>query len=256
MQNDGFIINTSIFFFAHQDDEFGVFQTIVDEVLAGNKVYCIYFTDGVRSGISPKKRNGESLKVLEKLGVPPESVMFIGENLMISDGTLVDCLPRAKQWLSIWLSNIPTIQNIYIPAWEGGHPDHDSLHAVVVIVAKYLNLLDHVWQFPLYNGYRCWGKFFRVLSPLPTNGFAKKKKISIANRLRFLTYVFHYPSQAVTWFGLSPFVLMHFILSGSQYLQRISITQIKCPPHTGNLYYEKRRFCTWGKVLDRINSIY
>lgn len=246
----------SIFLFAHQDDEFGVFQKIVDELADGGKVYCAFLTDGVPIGQSPEKRNLESISVLMNLGVRRENILFIGEVLSIPDGRLVDNLKKAKDWLLGWLSKAPNIGHIYLPAWEGGHPDHDSLHAIGVIVAKELNLLDFVWQYPLYNGYQCSGQLFRVLLPLPLNAEIVNKKISLRNRCRFMGLILSYRSQAITWLGLLPFVFLHYVFCGTQSLQRVSPSQILRPPHAGLLYYERRKFCTWNKVLGKISELY
>ncbi len=60
---------SALFLFAHQDDEFGVFQKIIDEVGKGRAVYCVYFTDGRFGKVSAQCRNQESLAVLLRLGV-------------------------------------------------------------------------------------------------------------------------------------------------------------------------------------------
>lgn len=245
-----------LFLFAHQDDEFGVFQKIIDELADGQKVFCAYLTDGVSIGCSPERRNRESIGVLVRLGVMRENILFVGGELSIPDGKLIDHLQKAKIWLSTWLSQESNVHRIYLPAWEGGHPDHDSIHALGVIVAKELNLVDIVWQYPLYNGYRCKGQLFRVLLPLPSNSEVVNKQISWHNRLRFIGFIFCYPSQVITWIGLLPFVLLHYLFYGTQSLQRVSISRILHPPHIGSLYYERRQFCTWKKMSKKLEEIY
>ena len=245
-------MSQTLFLFAHQDDEFGVFQKIVDELADGHKVYCAYFTNGVHIGRSPERRNQESITVLMKLGVLRENILFVGENLSIPDGMLVDNLKNAKDWLSVWLSQVSNIGNIYLPAWEGGHPDHDSLNAIGVTVAHELNLLHVVFQYPLYNSYRCLGPLFRVLHPLPCNGEVIYKKMSWINRIQFLGLILGYPSQKVTWIGLLPFVIAHYLLFGTQSLQKVSLIRLRERPHIGKLYYEKRHFYTWSKMVKKL----
>ncbi len=246
----------ALFLFAHQDDEFGVFQKIVDEIADDREVYCAYITSGVFHGHSPEVRNLESIKVLTKLGVPRDNILFVGEKFSIPDRRLLDNLNKTKEWLVSWLSKNSEIVSIYLPAWEGGHPDHDSLHAVGVVATKELNLIHKVWQFPLYNGYKCKGQFFRVLFTLKNNGQVIEKKISWSNRYRFLSLILHYPSQLVTWIGLAPFVILHYLFSGTQSLQRVSVSQIQMRPHLGVLYYERRKFCTWQLMSERLREIY
>lgn len=244
----------ALFLFAHQDDEFGVFQKIVDEVQAGRHVCCAYLTNGSCSGELTACRNLESLAVLAKLGVRAQDVFFAGEALSIADATLPAHLDRASSWIQDWFSQYPCIQSVYVPAWEGGHHDHDALHAITAIVAQRKSVVHLMRQFPLYNGYRCGGPLFRVLLPLQSNGVAQTRKISWRNRSRFLHLCLCYPSQIKTWFGLFPFVLMHYLRRGTQTVQPVSYERIHHRPHSGPLYYERRNFFTWEKMSRCISN--
>jgi LmbE family N-acetylglucosaminyl deacetylase len=246
------IQHSALFLFAHQDDEFGVFQKIMDELRHGRHVFCAYLTDGAFEGQSSMRRNRESLKVLTKLGVQEEDIFFAGHALSIPDGSLPDHLKIASDWIANWLNRYPMVTVIYLPAWEGGHHDHDALHAMGVIVADEAGLIKVVRQFPLYNGYKCGGPLFRLLLPLPMNGDIKRKKIPWMNRLRFLRYCLSYPSQMTTWLGLFPFALLHYVFYGTQELQTVSMERIRHRPHIGSLYYERRGFFTWEKMVDSL----
>jgi LmbE family N-acetylglucosaminyl deacetylase len=251
-------ISSSLFFFAHQDDEFGVFQKINDEIFLGNEVYCIYLTTGVKGVQSSSIRNSESISVLSKLGVKKENIIFSGDKLRISDGKLIDSLFQAKKWLKSFLIKAEEICSIYIPAWEGGHHDHDALHAIVVLASKELGILDKVWQFPLYNAYMCRRPFFRVLLPLHSNGPICITKIKILNRANYIFQILEYRSQLLTWVGLMPFVLIHYLFSGAQSLQKVQSSRILERPHIGQLYYESRKFSKWEyvnqKIIELIND--
>jgi hypothetical protein len=240
--------SVALFLFAHQDDEFGVFQVIVDEVNKGREIHCAYLTNGAFGDVSPLRRNQESLNVLSKLGVPKNNVIFVGLNLQISDGYLPSNLAACATWIHEWLRSFEDIKAIYVPAWEGGHQDHDALHAVTVCTAQDRNVLQCVRQFPLYNSYCCPGKFFRVFHPISQNGEVINKKISFNARFRFLGFCLSYPSQVKTWIGLFPFVMISYLTSGSQKLQTVSIARIHQRPHAGKLYYERRGFFTWEEM--------
>ncbi|MEO6292397.1 MAG: PIG-L family deacetylase [Burkholderiaceae bacterium] len=244
----------ALFLFAHQDDEFGVFQKILDEQRLGRRVYCAYLTSGAFPGYSPEHRNLESLAVLAKLGVRAEDVTFAGEALCIPDGALPEQLRKANRWITNWLISTPQVAAIYLPAWEGGHHDHDALHALGVMAAKKYDKLSIVKQFSLYNGYQCGGPLFRVLLPLPMNGPLEVIKVSWVNRLRFLRYCLSYPSQMVTWFGLFPFVMLHYLFYGTQMLQGVAIERIYIRPHMGPLYYERRKFYSWKEMMMRLQE--
>lgn len=246
--------SAALFLFAHQDDEFGVFQKIIDEQGGGNRVFCVYLTDGVFEGKSSRRRNRESVAVLTRLGVQEDDIFFAGHTLSIPDGGLPDHMSSATEWLKNWLGAGRSMAAIYVPAWEGGHQDHDALHAVAVMAARMTGLMKIVRQFPLYNGYKCSGPLFRVLLPLPENGTVDAVKVSWPSRLRFLRYCLAYPSQTISWIGLFPFVLLHYIFHGTQSLQAVSLERIRQRPHAGPLYYERRHFFTWEQMSNRLSE--
>jgi LmbE family N-acetylglucosaminyl deacetylase len=251
-----FTENIAIFFFAHQDDEFGIFQKIIDERQIGRRVVCAYLTNGNSEDCKKiiRKRNQESINVLTRLGISKEDIHFAGSELSISDARLPYCLEAASHWIRNCFNTFPNIKAVYIPAWEGGHHDHDALHALIVNFADEKNILPLVKQFPLYNSYRLAGPFFNVLTPLLTNGSIETTTIPWKNRILFLRFCLSYPSQIKTWIGLFPFVLLHYIFSGKQVLQQVSLKITFQKPHNGNLYYEKRKSFSWKKMDGCLNS--
>ncbi len=245
----------ALFLFAHQDDEFGVFQCILDEIEKGNSVHCAYLTDGSYGGASPERRNRESLKVLLQLGVSEKNITFAGGKLGIRDAFLYENLKSCANWTEQWVKSFAHIAVVYVAAWEGGHHDHDALHAITASIANDLNLLARVRQFSLYNSHRCVGQLFRVFNPLLQNGAVINRDISFGNRCKFLRYCLSYPSQRKAWLGLFPFVMLHYLGSGTQQLQGVSLTRINERPHEGDLYYEKRGYFTWEKMNECIAGI-
>lgn len=241
----------SIFFFAHQDDEFGVYQAILDELENKRKVFCIYLTDGAYMGGSSDIRNSESELVLGKLGVSPENIIFKGRALNIPDAQLYMNLDTAAAWIYNFIRGCGDIVSIYVPAWEGGHCDHDALNAIVRLVCNQYCNKGIVAQFPLYNASGCIGPFFKVLSPLSKERLLQKK-ISLKNRIRFLLFCMDYRSQYKTWIGLFPFVLLNYLCIGKQSLQILPSFENFMRPHSGALYYEKRGFLEWERMLESL----
>jgi len=235
-----------LFLFAHQDDEFGIFHVIDACRRQGRKVACAYLTRGV-NGLAAQ-RNQESQRVLGKLGVNAQDVVFAGDLLAIDDGHLHLSLDSAEAWIREWIGSFDMVERIHIAAWEGGHHDHDSLHALTLHVARLLGLLPRVRQFALYNHNGCPGPLFRVLSPLPANGPVEFHRIKWAKRFSYLRLCLQYPSQLKTWIGLFPFVLLHYLLDGRQALQAVSMERLEQRPHPGVLYYEQRRFFEWERM--------
>lgn len=244
----------SVFLFAHQDDEFGVFDQIREEVALGRRVVCAYLTSGVPAGGNPAQRDGESVAVLAQLGVSAADIVFAGAQLGIADGSLMHHLPVADRWLQQWLPTLGEIAAVYVLAWEGGHPDHDALHAVSLLVCDGLDLLARTHQFALYNAYRCPWQFFRLLSPLAQNGVVSRRRIAWAQRLHYMRLALSYPSQRGTWLGLFPFFVLHCLFHGGQDLQPASTTRMMERPHSGPLYYENRRFATWAQMQAAITA--
>ena len=238
----------AIFLFAHQDDECGVFQAICSELKSGSEVHCCYFTSGTPSGLDSGRRDIESKMVLVSLGIKLDNIHFVGSTHAIPDGNLVEHVNFAYDWIFSFLKSNKGAINIYLPAWEGGHPDHDVLHAAGVLASNNTGFINTTRQFPLYNGYLCPRPLFRTLLPLPDNGDVEVAKMQIFNRLRFLGFCLMYPSQVKSWIGLFPFFLFHFFFRGTQALQKVSIVRLSQRPHVGELYYERRKNYSWEYI--------
>lgn len=242
----------AVFLFAHQDDEFGVFHRIEQCIRNGQRVHCAFLTDGAYRRASAEQRNRESLAVLMRLGVRREDVAFAGAQVGIRDGALPECMRSAYAWVQCWLAAIGTIDFLHVPAWEGGHQDHDALHALGVILAHEQGWLDRVRQYPLYHGFRCPHPLLRALVPLDANGPVLSERLSLRARLRYLRLCLAYPSQLNAWLMLFPLVAWHYAARGSQDLQPASLQRLAEPPHPGALYYERRAFYCWQRMRERL----
>jgi LmbE family N-acetylglucosaminyl deacetylase len=244
----------ALFLFAHQDDEFGVFHRIAECRARGLRVACAYLTSGASAHAGASQRNAESLAVLGKLGVAGADVVFPGELLAIGDARLPLHLEQAHAWLQGWLARFDHVDSLHVPAWEGGHHDHDALHALAVTVAQEARLLARTFQFALYHAAGLPGPLFRVLAPLPANGPASARAIPWRARWRYLRHCLSYPSQRGTWIGLFPFVLLHYLMHGTELLQPVAPARIAERPHPGPLYYEKRQFFSWDEMARRLQA--
>lgn len=237
-----------LFFFAHQDDEFAVFHQLELSIAAGYDVHCIYCTSGVPTGHPPLHRQRESLHVLQKLGVQPSQVFFAGQALGIADLQLMHRLDILVPWLVQYLQNHAQLDALYLPAWEGGHPDHDALHAALISACRRLSAAPPLWQFALYNGWQCRGGLFRLLHPLATNGPVVQQTIAVRDRWRYLGLCLAYRSQWKSWLGLGPALCWHYWRKGTQDLQQAKPDAPLLRPHPGPLYYEQRGFARWADM--------
>lgn len=238
---------------AHQDDEFALQAMLTQAVRQGLQVHCAYLTHAP-DAVTNARRNAESLRVLQALGVQADHVQWAGAKLGIVDGQLVDHLPLCAQWLHALLQRLQPLQ-IWVPAWEGGHPDHDGLHACAVWAAQHLEQLHRVRQFGLYNAWRRPAPTFRVLTPLPANGPAQSHPMPWAERWRYLRHCLAYPSQWRSWLGLLPPVAWHLLVHGKLYSQGVSPARLQHRPHSGHLYYENRGFADWVKVQSAVQRL-
>lgn len=245
---------TVAFLFAHQDDEFGVFASLEAAVAAKARVVCFYLTDGGFGGQSIARRNEESLAVMRRLGIPSENVFFLGQQVAIRDGALFRSLDIARDALNEVLHHFRDLDALYLPAWEGGHQDHDATHLLGVSIAATNGLLKHTFQFPLYNARGCPRPFFRVASPLPENGAVEKLALPWRTRIRYLRFCLSYPSQWRSWVGLLPFLIIDYLVAGAQRLQPVSIARVRTRPHPGQLLYERRNGVTYTDLCETFSE--
>ena len=247
-------VPVALFLFAHQDDEFGVFAQIEQELREGRRVRCVYVTDGAATS-SPDVRDAESRMVLQQLGVPTDDIIFIGQQLHIRDCQLHQNVGTFVDWLDKFINAHPMLDSCFVPAWEGGHPDHDLIHAIAISALINQSRDIRILQYSLYNSRNCPGLFFRLLSPLPENGVVTQSPIAWRDRLRYVRLCLAYPSQWRTWMGLFPFACAHYVLSGVQQLQYVDHARILEPPHARPLYYERRGFLDWPTLRSAVEQL-
>lgn len=238
-----------LFLFAHQDDEFGVFDVIDSLIRRGETVVIAYLTSGSLSGMPTPIRDAESIAVLEKLGVAKQNIHFLGSKRKIPDGKLSCYLEDAFQATLHLIDKIGTPKRLYFLAWEGGHQDHDAIHLIGLAIGRQLSILDRSFQFPLYTGAGLPSIFFKLFSPLPQNGPVTESRIKWSNRFRFIAFCFTYRSQKKTWLGLFPFFLFHYLFIGTEMLQPVLLSRFREPPHSNKLLYERRGFYTYEKFV-------
>ncbi|MDC1227852.1 PIG-L family deacetylase [Oceanospirillaceae bacterium] len=242
--------SSSLFIFAHQDDECGCFFELHRLVAQGEKVFVVYLTSGTPDGNTSHVRDTESINVLGKLGVPSSNIYFLGSQEVIPDGHLSSHLNGVYQSILNLIGYIGLPQRLYFLAWEGGHQDHDAAHLIGLALGKRLGVLENCFQFTLYTGQNLPSIFFKLFAPLPDNGARTLSRISWRQRFQFLSYCLCYPSQKTTWLGLFPFFIIHYLFSGTQIFQPVSLLRIMEQPHTGTLLYERRGFYSYQEFND------
>jgi LmbE family N-acetylglucosaminyl deacetylase len=229
-----------LFVFAHQDDEVGVSSRIAYEVRRDSRVWCTYLTDGA-SNAAASVRDAESLRVLGRLGVERDRIVFLAtSDGRLADGTLMENVGAAREALRTWLTQSGVRPaRIYTLDWEGGHADHDAAHLVVLAVANDLGIPD-VWAFSMYNAYGRPPGLFRVASFVPGDGAVARRALSLGDAARSALLIFAYPSQRRSWLGLGPGWIVKALLRREERIRRAQSARVSARPHEGPLLYESR----------------
>jgi len=242
------------FLLAHQDDELGCLPEIDRVLHTGGRALCIFLTDGAGQGSDTGRRNGESLRALSRLGVPPADILFLGTSLRIADGTLIDHLHEVDCALAPILAGAAPVSRIVVHAWEGGHQDHDAAHLLGVGAATRLGILGASRQFPLYRAARCGPLPYVGLMALTANGPIDANTFSRMRGLTYLRTAFGYRSQRRALLALLPFLAWRYALQPRQQLQPLPRARTAQRPHAGRLLYERMGRMTYAYLRDRAEA--
>ena len=238
----------AVFLLPHPDDEFACSILLGRLVDSGVDVHCIYLTDGGYGGQSLSIRRQESLAALGSLGLGESSACFLGAQHGFADGRLADYLEPALHALRDTLPDLGESDVLYVPAWEGGHQDHDAAHVLGLVFAAQCGV-HRIRQFPLYTGEGLPGPFFRVASPLRKNGPPDPIRLSWVERWRAIGLCLHYRSQWKTWVGLLPLFAIRILLVGTMVTQPVNLSAVRELPHVGRPLYERRAFKNANTLL-------
>ncbi len=226
-----------LFLFAHNDDEFFVLPQLEREVAAGHRVVCVYTTDGAAYGESPKRRLDESLSVLCPRGVAAQDIIPLGDQIGVRDGVSHRSIELLWERLSVAFGG-QRFSRIYIPAWEGGHADHDAAHLLGVALAR--SQAAEAVEFSLYHSYRAFKPLIRCMSLIPFPGNITHTKVSLGGALSWIFEARNFPSQRRAFLGLLPFCLPQILMRRSLPLRVVEHRNYRQRPHEGRLFYEIR----------------
>jgi LmbE family N-acetylglucosaminyl deacetylase len=154
-----FTKSTSLYIFAHQDDELLIISRMRNEVKEGVEVYCLWITDGGKGG-PPEVREKESRYAMKLTKVKDENLYF----LKYPDQESYKYIPEIVKKTEEIIRKIKP-DRIYTLAYEGGNIDHDVANFVAFESAKKSKLKIELFEFPTYNYY---GKKFRVGEFIPS----------------------------------------------------------------------------------------
>jgi len=135
------------FLLAHHDDELFIAATIKHLAGREGQVLVAWFTCG---GIGANQRLAESVKAMELLGVSRQCLYFF----RLPDNCLLDYLEDiVKRLVFLWERRRPG--SVFVPAFEGGHQDHDTVQLAAAAASRRLaGTKPDLYEFPLYHRYR------------------------------------------------------------------------------------------------------
>jgi LmbE family N-acetylglucosaminyl deacetylase len=240
-----------LFIFAHNDDEFFALPRIERELELGNRVICVYTTDGAAYGISPSKRLQESYAVLGPRGVQREDIIALGTELGVRDGLSFQHINRLWPELQTATRDL-SISRVYAPSWEGGHVDHDVAHLLSVALSRAKGAA--LYEFALYHGHQVRPPFFKCMQLIPAPGELLRDRISLIEALRWLASVRHYRSQWKTFLGLIGFCLKGILLKRELAIRAVPVRNYLHPPHKRPLFYETRFRVPYEQFLEQTRS--
>jgi hypothetical protein len=230
-----------LFLLPHPDDEFFILPYI--NFLKSNNylIKIIYFTNGVYKNHSSTEREMETISVLEKFNILNEDIFFFGRLNNINDANIINSHGSIINFLNSYIFlNYHNINKIILPAWEGGHHDHDALNMIVQYTCKKYNYDISIYQFYLYNCYNIIYPFYRVMYPL-TNINLIYINITLLETIKVILCAFKYKSQWRTFLGLLPFAAISLLTRRGMYIQRCDFELTNERPHKGLLLYERRK---------------
>lgn len=239
--------------FAHPDDEFAVFPWLRWAVGERRRIELVWLTDGGWGGQDVVRRQRESRAVLAGMGIDPALMCFWGAEWAIPDGNLYRCLDSTMPELLRRFGTPGVGGEILMPAWEGGHHDHDAGHLAGIHIA--LSRGARMYQYSLYHGEGLAGPWFKVLSPLMANGPIEVLPTSLGERLHCAVLCLGFRSQWKSFLGLLPFYLLRMLSSKAFVRQPVDPRRTAQRPHEGAMLYERRGGPYWAEFAAATSSL-
>lgn len=243
---------TILYLFAHFDDEYAALPLLLARARAGVEQRLVYIADYASPALA-ERRFSETRRLLERIGLAGDRARHAGRGAGVLDGALHRALPAAEAVLREAAEGLDDVERLVVPAWEGGHPDHDSLAYLGVRLSAAAGGVP-IDQVSLYHGRGLPGRLFRAASPLPENGPAEKVTMTAGDWALYAGAVRCFPSQWRTWAGLWPAMFATFAATGYRY-QRLAPERVRERPHAGPLLYERMYKVPYAEVRAALDAL-
>lgn len=226
----------------HPDDEVAGCCAAIGRARAqGSSVSVLFLTTGVpspqrlwpweRAGHPARveRRRQEARQVCAELGA--EIALF----LPVASRDLLHQLGTTRN-LIIEQSAICRADTLWVPAYEGGHPDHDLANFIAFTLRENLR----VWEYSEYNFY---GNRVRSNEFISRNGNEMELKLSDEERRFKKTLLEKYASERGN---------LDYLRTEREVFRPLAEYDYSRPPHPGTLFY--RRFA-WAAFHPRVNHV-
>ncbi len=224
-----------LFLLAHQDDEYFLLPRIAAEVRLGSDILVVYTTDGAGYGACAARRLEESRRALGRWGIQADQIRPVGDQLGVADGRSHECLFELAQAVS----NFGNFDRIFVPAWEGGHVDHDAAHLLGAWLRGRQPGLD-LYEFSLYRAWGPRGPFFQCGNLILRERELVLDHVGRRTSLVWFLSFLHYRSQVGSFLGLAPLSAYPILVRRTLACQRVGWRDYRIRPHSGSLFYERR----------------
>jgi hypothetical protein len=242
---------TVVYVLAHFDDEFLALPLIWRDAAQGRDLQFIHVAD-YRDPRAAGRRHAETLAFLAAQGIAPTAQVHLGAGTGWWDGEL--CKHAGAAFEALQRAAPGPVERVVVPAWEGGHPDHDVCAALGVGLAAARGGAP-VDQVPLYQGKGLPWILYRASRPIAENGAAREIALRGRDWRRWFGSVRAFPSQLHVWAALVPNMALTFAQQRAFRYQALAPARLAERPHTGPLHYERMFKTPYAAVRAAVDSL-
>lgn len=240
-----------VYILAHFDDEYCALPMIWRATREGLAQRFVYLAD-YRDAALGERRLAETRRFLDRQGIAAQAILPLGLGTGAFDQTLHGSVDRLYPKLSQALAGMGPITRLVVPAWEGGHMDHDACAFMAVRLAAQIGG-PQIRQFTLYNGPGLPGPLLRGGAPLAENGEKRAIRLTAGEWLRWMAAVRAFPSQAYAWSGIWPAMFAGLLVRGFSW-QVLAADRVEARPHAGPLFYERMFRTPYAEVRSALDA--
>jgi len=236
---------------AHFDDEYCALPLIWQAAREGLEQRFVYLAD-YRDAHLGRRRLAETRTFLQRQGIAAGSVVPLGLGTGAFDQGLHRSIDAVFPKLLEAVAEAGPVARLIVPAWEGGHMDHDACAFMAVRLAERIGAPE-IRQFSLYNGPRLPGPLLRGGAPLAENGPRQDIPLRPQEWLRWMAGVRAFPSQLYAWSGIWPAMFAGLCARGFGW-QLLAPERVASRPHAGPLFYERMFKTPYAEVRQALDA--